>query len=133
MATNDNTTTGSQYIMDHRRFHSVVKIAARASRRRALNGPLSAAFDDELPRRDVNTRLMVIHLKTELLQRQLRRRTGLTAEDRRWMEDGLAAILAATRATEARVSRSSQSADGRTSSGPGATNRRHLPALKFRL
>jgi hypothetical protein len=65
------------------------------------------ALDDELLRQDVNTRLTVIHLQTELLLRQLRRHNGLAAEDRRWLEDGLATILAATRATEARVARPS--------------------------
>lgn len=63
------------------------------------------ARDGELLRQEVNTRLTVIHLQTELLQRQLRRREGLGETDRRWLEAGLAGILAATRATEARVAR----------------------------
>ena len=66
---------------------------------------LNAALDGELLRQDVNARLTVIHLQTELLQRQLRRRDGLAEADRRWLEAGLASILAATRATEARVAR----------------------------
>ncbi len=63
------------------------------------------ARDGELLRQEVNTRLTVIHLQTELLQRQLRRREGLGEADRSWLEAGLAGILAATRATEARVAR----------------------------
>jgi hypothetical protein len=68
-------------------------------------GDLTHARDGELLRQDVNARLTVIHLQTELLQRQLRRREGLGEADRGWLESGLAGILAATRATEARVAR----------------------------
>jgi hypothetical protein len=48
-------------------------------------------------RHDLNTKLTIIAVRTELLQRQLRRGNDFSAAQRRWLEDGLADILDATR------------------------------------
>jgi hypothetical protein len=53
---------------------------------------------DPSPRRShLLNKVTIIQLQTELLQRQLRRRDGLSEADRRWLEAALATTLRTTR------------------------------------
>jgi K+-sensing histidine kinase KdpD len=52
---------------------------------------------------DVNTTLTIIAGRAELLQRQLRRRNGFSAEQRQWLDAGLTDILDATRVVANKV------------------------------
>jgi hypothetical protein len=56
-------------------------------------------------RHELNMPLTVIHRQTEQLQRQLRRRNGLSDDDRRWLEAGMGSILTAARVMGAAIDR----------------------------
>lgn len=65
----------------------------------------NTALDTDRLRHDLNSGLTIIHARAELLRRQILRRDGFSDEDRRWLAEGLAAILVAARMLEARIDR----------------------------
>jgi hypothetical protein len=70
-----------------------------------LHDPQQAPQDIERLRHELNTALTVLHLRTELLERQLRHRDGLSDEDRAWLAVGLAGVRASSRAISVTIKR----------------------------
>jgi hypothetical protein len=72
---------------------------------RVSHDPQPPPQDIERVRHELNTALTVLHLRTELLERQLRRRDGLSDDDRAWLAAGLAGVLASSPAISVTIKR----------------------------
>ena len=69
--------------------------------------------DDPAHRSDLTTGVSIIHLRAQLLRRQVRQRADLPSAERQRLEQGLGAIVATTRELAALVVAAEEAAERR--------------------